>query len=85
MIFAGEDDTLDSRGMTTYRTKDPNIPMIYVSEDLQRVYVVYFNRWTGTRVRQADAAEIEALARRFDIPDLLLALPATASAAHAEP
>jgi hypothetical protein len=85
MIFTGDDDTLDSGAMTTYPTKDPHIPMIYLSEDLRRVYVVNFNRWTGTRVREADAMEIEALARRFDIPDLLLALPTTAIAAHAEP
>jgi hypothetical protein len=84
MIFTGENEALDSGGMTTYPTQDPQIPMIYMSEDLRHVYVVNFNRWTGTRIRQADAAEIEALARRFDIPDLLLALPATAQSAAAE-
>ena len=76
MQFTCDDTTYETTDMTTYRTQDAQIPLIYMTKDLQRVFVVSVNRWTGTRVRRADALEIERMAKRFQIEDLLRALPA---------
>ncbi len=49
------------------------MPVIYLDEKNQKVFVLLIDRQEGVEVHQADAPEIRALAMRYGLPDLLIA------------
>lgn len=65
----------DSDDLLTYRTGDAHHPLVYMTRDHARVFLVEVHKWEGTRVRPVtDRAEIRGLAARFRIDDLLRAI-----------
>jgi hypothetical protein len=74
MTFECDGQRYDSADQIEYRTGDGHTPLIYATPDHRRVFVAVVDRWNGVNVRPVAAAEIDALAARFDLPQLRRAI-----------
>jgi hypothetical protein len=74
MTFECDGQRYDSAELIEYRTGDGHTPLIYTTPDHGRVFVAVVDRWNGVDVRPVEAAEIETLATRFDLPELRRAI-----------
>jgi hypothetical protein len=62
--------------MRQFLTDDPQVPVILMTRDNRRVFVLRSDGAKGCRVDQANTLEIISLASRYDIKELLDAYPA---------
>ena len=75
MRFSCDGSSYSSDDLLTFRTADAHRPLVYMSRDHARVFVVEINRWEGARVRRvSEAAEIKRLAAELGINELLQAV-----------
>ena len=74
MTFTCNGKTYNTDELLTFETKDPDTPVIYMTREYDCVFVTHMHPWKGVEVRQADSAEIESLANRFNLPHLRRAL-----------
>ena len=74
MTFECNRRAYDTSEMVAYPTGNPAAPTVYLTRDRQCVFVVTVDPWKGARVHQADDVGIKALAARYNLPDLLMAL-----------
>ena len=78
MVFEVEGVRYDSVALIGYRTGCAHTPLVYVTMDYKRVFVVTIWKWQGVKVHRADEAEVERLAEQFGIEDLSRTLRLTA-------
>jgi hypothetical protein len=70
MVFEVEGVRYDSVTLIAYRTGRPHMPLVYVTMDYKRVFVVTLSKWNGVRVHRADEEEAARLAEEFGIEEL---------------
>jgi len=46
------------------------MPLVYVTMDYRKVFVVTLSKWNGVRVHRADEEEVARLAEEFGIEEL---------------
>ena len=74
MTFRWQGSVYDTSRMKTFQISSTVMPLIYLDPESRRVFVVTIDRQEGVEVHQADAREINLLAARYQIPELLTAL-----------
>ena len=74
MVFEVEGVRYDSVTLIAHRTGVAHMPLVYVTMDFKRVFVVTLSKWNGVRVHRADEAEVARWAEELGIPDLNRAL-----------
>jgi hypothetical protein len=74
MVFEVEGVRYDSVTLIGHRTGVPHMPLVYVTMDYRRVFVVTQSKWNGVRVHRADEAEVARLAEELDLPELTRAV-----------
>jgi len=77
MTFWCEGRPYVTSGMKQFLTKDPGTPLILLTPDYRKVFVMTLEGCRGYRIHQASTVEIIALATRNHIPELLQAFPAS--------
>ena len=63
--------------MPQFLTKDPGTPLVLLTPDYRKVFVMTLEGCRGYRIHQANTVEIISLATRNHIPELLQAFPAS--------
>jgi hypothetical protein len=76
MTFWCEGRPYVTSGMKQFLTKDPGTPLILLTPDYRKVFVMTLEGCRGYRIHQASTVEIIALATRNHLPELLEAFPA---------
>ena len=74
MVFEVEGVRYDSVTLIAHRTGVPHMPLVYVTMDYRRVFVVTQSKWNGVRVHRADEEEVARLAKEFGIEELTRAV-----------
>jgi hypothetical protein len=64
-------------GMRQFLTNDPGTPLVLLTADYRKVFVMTLEGCRGYRIHQANTVEIISLATRNHIPELLRAFPAS--------
>ena len=70
MVFEVEGVRYDSVTLVAHRTGVAHMPLVYVTMDFKRVFVVTQSKWNGVAVHRADDAEVARLAEELGIADL---------------
>jgi len=70
MVFEVEGVRYDSVTLVAHRTGVAHMPLVYVTMDFKRVFVVTQSKWNGVQVHRADDAEVARLADELGIADL---------------
>ena len=70
MVFEVEGVRYDSVTLIAHRTGRPHMPLVYVTMDYRKVFVVTLSKWNGVRVHRADEQEVARLAEELGIDDL---------------
>jgi hypothetical protein len=74
MVFEVEGVRYDSVALVAYRTGVAHMPLVYVTMDFKRVFVVTLSKWNGVRVHRADEADVARLADELGLADLTRAV-----------
>ena len=74
MVFEVEGVRYDSVALVAHRTGVAHAPIIYVTMDFKKVFVVTLSKWNGVRVHRADEAEVARLAEELGIAELTRAV-----------
>lgn len=76
MLFWCDGRAYESKSMRQFLTDDPETPVILLTRDNQRVFVMRSDGSKGCRIAQANTLQIISLSSRYGIPQLLDAFPA---------
>ena len=76
MLFLCAGHSYETKSMRQFLTDDPQTPVILMTQDHRRVFVMRPNGCKGSRIDQANTLEIISLAARYNLPELLNAFPA---------
>jgi hypothetical protein len=77
MEFLYEGRSYETRALKQFLTEDPATPLILMTPDRKRVFVMRVDGCKGCRIQQANTLEIISLASRYGIRQLLEAFPAS--------
>jgi hypothetical protein len=78
MTFWCSGRSYESGKMRQFLTDDPTTPLILVTPDYKRVFVMTLEGCMGSRIHQANTLQIISLATRYGLKDLLNAYPSPA-------
>jgi len=70
LIFSINDTKFNTSDLKKFQTGDPTLPVIYLDEASSRVFIHNRNGWK-IDTDEVDAAGIEKLAARFNLPGLV--------------
>jgi hypothetical protein len=76
MTFWCDGRSYESSSLRQFLTNDPSTPLILMTPDNRRVFVMRCEGLRGCRIDQANTLEIISLASRHNIRQLLNAYPA---------
>jgi CheY-like chemotaxis protein len=76
MKFRWQGATYDTSEMDAFPTGNPAMPTVYLAPGTGGIFVLRIDRQEGAEVCRADADEAEAIARRYQIPQLAGPKPA---------
>jgi hypothetical protein len=74
MTFLCDGARYDSSEMEAFETGQPAMPLVCMTRDHRLVFVIAVERKSGVRAYRAESAQIRDIARRFNLPRLLLAV-----------
>ena len=75
MTFRWQGNVYDTSQMKAFPIGSAAMPFVYLDECSRRVFVLRIDRQDGVEMHMADSAEIESLATRYGITELLTAVP----------